>query len=546
MKAVKWKGFEGRKNLTFGFLLDLGEKKSGSLKIAGADLFKVYADGELVLYGPQRAARGTARVSEIGISCKVLAIELESCYIKTYMFDKQTPFFACLLTLEDGTQFGAEDFSCYRLDDRVEKEQRFSYQRGFAEVYRMKHDRTAFYRGQSDYPAAEVEEAPLPRLLEATVDNAKLEIKEPVGIVECGRVEQDAGRPVWRERTHNDVGNGLEGYRIDEWEESATDEAVRFVYHAGEKAKSGDLKYTIVDFGRSIAGFSELTVCAGKPGAVYLIFDELLWEEHGRGKNFVACNRDTCSKVHKWTLEKAGGYRLEPFDVYALRYACIVSDAETEIESVRLRAYENPNAGRLRFHCANGKLDAVMEAARATIAQCTADSYICDPVREWTGWMGDAWFVTVAEKIFTGDHQSERAYLENVLNSYSDEVPEGMVRPYCPGENYGDLFIPSWAMMYILLIVKHADTYGKDWIVEKSEEKVRGILKYFSEQENELGLLENLGGWVIVDWSGANDPTHLCGVSVPTNMLYAYTLKEAGELLNGKSGPHGEIVSAGR
>ena len=60
--------------------------------------------------------------------------------------------------------------------------------------------------------------------------------------------------------------------------------------------------------------------------------------------------------------------------------------------------------------------------------------------------------------------------------------------------------------------------------------KVRfeNLLEYFEQFENEDGLLEKLDKWTFVEWSKAND--FVQDVSYPTNMLYSFALRKAGEL----------------
>ena len=48
-------------------------------------------------------------------------------------------------------------------------------------------------------------------------------------------------------------------------------------------------------------------------------------------------------------------------------------------------------------------------------------------------------------------------------------------------------------------------------------------------------MLENLQGWVFVDWSKANDPEFIAGVNAPSNMLYAAALIAASSLLGDPS-----------
>lgn len=61
------------------------------------------------------------------------------------------------------------------------------------------------------------------------------------------------------------------------------------------------------------------------------------------------------------------------------------------------------------------------------------------------------------------------------------------------------------------------------------------IVRYFQKFENELRLLENLEGWIFVEWSACNQPSHTCGVNVPSNMLYYKMLLEAGKLYDDKN-----------
>lgn len=97
------------------------------------------------------------------------------------------------------------------------------------------------------------------------------------------------------------------------------------------------------------------------------------------------------------------------------------------------------------------------------------------------------------------------------------------------------MFIPNCSLWYILELVNYQNRHGRDFILEKSLDNVRGILRYFKGFENEDGLLENLENWVFVEWSKANDPDFLSGVNAPSNMLYAEALDKASILLNDPS-----------
>ena len=64
--------------------------------------------------------------------------------------------------------------------------------------------------------------------------------------------------------------------------------------------------------------------------------------------------------------------------------------------------------------------------------------------------------------------------------------------------------------------------------------------------ENEDGLLENIPGWVFVEWSKANELTD--GVNYPSNMLYSATLLAASSCIkrrNTAKKVYGSAVKSG-
>lgn len=179
MNAIWGKGLSEEMNVTLGFLLDMGERKQGLMKIAASTCYKVYADGKMLAFGPQRAAHGFARVAEIPFTGKVIVVEVESSNVESYCWIKQEPFFACEVVCSDGKEYRAEDFACRRLTDRVQKVQRYSFQRAFAEVYRLKTDRTRFYRGEACFEPLETEEVKIPQLLVSHVQTRVLPCISP-------------------------------------------------------------------------------------------------------------------------------------------------------------------------------------------------------------------------------------------------------------------------------------------------------------------------------------------------------------------------------
>ena len=527
MIAVWAQGLSGEKNVSLAFVLEFQEKQAFSMRLSAADCYQVYLDGEFLAFGPQRAAHGYARISHYQGEAKRIVVEVHSHCVETFCWIRQMPFFACEVTAGDAC-YGGEDFACYRLTDRVQRVPRYSFQRSFSEVYRMQEDRRSLYVGCSSFPKMAIERVPAPTFLPAIVDEPKYGMHYPMAVVEKGSVTVDETLPVWRNRAHTQIGSVLQGFTIDECEEIPTDEVSQFVYHPGEC--TGALQYVTYDFGRAITGFTGLKIKAKKAGSVYFVFDEILWKEKGKGDAYVSFERNACSSVHKWILEKEGEYDVTTFEPYLVRYALVVFSDGLEVE-LSHRDYENPNADKFVFHCDDERVQKIVEAARASFAQNAVDLLMDCPSRERAGWLSDSYFSSETEYILTGDNQAERAFLENYALADCSRLPKGMVPMCYPSDQFRDgQYIPNWAMWYILELEKYEKRWGRDAIIEKSKEKVDGLLSYFAGKENEFGLLEDLEGWVFVEWSDANKPEHIKGVNIPSNITYASCLEAASAL----------------
>lgn len=532
MKAIWGKGLGNEMNVMLAFVLDLTKTEECTMHMAAEICYKIYADGKFVCFGPQRAAHGYARINDYKFTAKRIVVEINSPHDKNFCWIQQQPFFACELKAENRT-YSAADFSCYRLTDRVHKVQRYSYQRGFAEVYKLSEDRTAFYTGAdaADSSVAipvKTEEVALPVLLPSYCPEPEYNVHFPLSVIETGAVDIDENAPVWRDRAHTLIGKNLDGFKIEEWEDFPTDEASKFVYKPN--GETGALKYKTLDFGRAITGFTELKVKAKSGGKIYFIFDEILNVEAGKGENYVNFERNTCSNVFKWTFEKGGEFDVSTFEPYTVRYACVVFTDGIEFEC-RIRDYENPDMKKLKVDCDDERVNKIVEAARNTLAQNSVDLLTDCPSRERAGWLGDSYFSSDAEYLFSGKNNAEKTLLENYALCDTTGMPKGIV-PMCYPSDPIDTYIPNYDLWYIIEVEKYMRRYGKDELVMKSLDKIRGVLGYFETKENEFGLLENLEGWIFIEWSAANYDDHTCGVNIPSNVCYAAALEAAAKLFD--------------
>ena len=528
IKSAVWaEGQKNQMNRAFAFVLDLGKKQMGEICLSAASCYKVIADGKLMGFGPNRTAHGYARAAVYLFNAQYITVEVQSHFVPNFCWVKREPFFACVLKTESGKEYFAEDFNCFALSDRVQKVRRYSFQRGFCETYINEKDRTALYfcKPQNAFPRVKTEKAELPHLLPSETLNPALSEIFAEKVIDSGYCKTSPEIAVYVDRTETLIGTVIEGFKRGEWQDFSTDEISRITYLSG--AKSGDYAYETLDFSRIATGIVEVEIIAGNAGEVFFAFDEILSDEKLKTiKPF----RGGTANVFKWTVKKAGVYNLSAFEPYAFRYANVITSAGVKA-NVKVRAYENPEAGKMLFECDDKKIEQIMEAARHTFAHNAVDLLTDCPSRERAGWLSDSFFSSVAERVFTGDNKVERAFLQNYILADKSGHPKGMIPRCYPADYYEeDGFIPNWSLWYILEIYKYFTQYGYDETVEKSRANVEGILNYFVDFENEFGVLEDLKGWIFVEWSAANNSDHINGINVPSNACYYASLLAAAKV----------------
>ena len=312
---------------------------------------------------------------------------------------------------------------------------------------------------------------------------------------------------------------------VDWWKRSIGPEA---------KFKAGEAK---VDATRGVryegainnTGFLRLKVKAEKPGRILVGFDEILVDGRLDFQKRVKCNN-----VILWDVKEPGEYDFESFEPYTFKFADVIMlDGEATVEKLEMRTYKNPNA--TRAYMLKDPVDRkIFEAARETFAQNAVDVFTDCPSRERAGWLCDSYFTGPAEHFFTGKNEIERTFLRNfALAEKLPHLPEGMVPMCYPGDHINKTFIPNWSMWFILELANYFERTGDRETVDLLRPRVEGLLKFYLQYLNADGALENLPGWVFVEWSHANEIKLVKdGVNWPSNMTYADVLAKVARLYN--------------
>src|ERR1035437_4089891 len=148
-KPIWPKGRETEKNLFVGFraTFKAPAQERVYLRATGATIYRVFLNGHFLAHGPARGPHGFYRVDEWDLTDKLLpganvvAFEVAGYNVNSYSLLDQ-PSFLQAEVVAGGNVLASTDgkgaaFTATILKERVQKVQRYSFQRAFSEVYRL-------------------------------------------------------------------------------------------------------------------------------------------------------------------------------------------------------------------------------------------------------------------------------------------------------------------------------------------------------------------------------------------------------------------------
>ena len=549
-KAVPvWaEGREKEMNVTLGFraVFAADNARNVRLKIAASTLYRVFLNGEFIGSGPARAAHGYFRIDEYKLEAKkenVLAIEVAGYNVNSYYTLDQPSFLMAEVSVNGKivrATGNGNDFEAFQIEERLQKVERYSFQRPFTEYYRMKNG----YDRWRNSPETAVSSVKLktfekPRLLPRHVLMPDFNIAEPVAVYAKGVLQKRKPEHYYK-NPQMVIGPQLKGYTEEELEITPVSQETQELFTVSQDTlqtpvsdtnrqnlKAGEF-YTF-EFGVNLSGFIGIHVKCAVASRLFLHFDELLTE--GDVLNFRRQNA-ICNVI---VYELAPGeYRLETMETYTLKYLkAMVVEGDIQIEKVYLREFAGQDNKNATFNCSNPELNKIFDAARQTSRQTRLDIFMDNPSRERAGWTGESYIGAVMEKELTGySHVADNVFENWALPESFDHLPEGMIPMCYPADHYDGNFIPQGAMGLVFEIEQYINRGGDRKLIDRLKPRVEKVLNYFSRFENEDGLLENLEGWQFVEWSASNNFVH--NVNYPTNMIYYTALRSAANLYQNK------------
>jgi alpha-L-rhamnosidase len=549
------RGREKEMNLNLGFRGHFAAHAGQNVKLSltASTLYRVFLNGEFLASGPARAAHGFFRVDEIDLAPRVregrniLAVEVAGYNANGYGVIDQPSFLLAEVRVNGVPVLatGKDDaFEAFHIKERLQKVERYSFQRAFTEYYRRGADADK-WRSDLETRVEKLPLAALPpvKLLPRHVLMPSFEKISPTYFLAAGSIKHVKPKSYYKNRSLTAIGPNLKGFRESKLEVRPTsqemqeivtetrDEIVLPFSTFSTKPTPLQAKHFLTyEFGANLSGFIGAKIKCEKPARLVFYFDEILFDGD---VNTRQRQRDICNHI---VFELSPGtHELETIEAYTLKYLKIIAvEGNATVEDVYIREFARPDDKRASFESGSKKLNEIFYAAKQTSRQNALDIFMDCPSRERAAWLCDSYFAAIMEKDLTGESRISRNFLENyALPERFQHLPDGMIPMCYPADHNNGRFIPQWALWFILHLEDYARNGGDPALVRQIKPRVEKLLQYFARFENSDGLLEKLASWNFVEWSRANSFTK--DVNYPTNMLYHAALSRAGDLYGNKT-----------
>ena len=281
---------------------------------------------------------------------------------------------------------------------------------------------------------------------------------------------------------------------------------------------AGHVGVAVFDFGEIVAGGVEVLVRAPAGSTMDLAFFEFAGHD---GRPTPSGERSAARYVTRGAHD-----RFESFDTFGLRHLALSvrSDGPATIEAVRVHERLYPRDAGVEFRCSDPRLDRIWAVGRRTVDLNSHDAYIDCPTREQRAWTGDA---VVHQMVDLATRNDWRLACWNTELAASPR-PDGMLPMAVGGDvEWGDyVYIPDWALHWVRSVHNLYRYMGDRDLVARLLPVAERVLRWFTRFQGPDGLLRDVTGWVLIDWSSVS----VAGRSSALNGLFGRALLDFAEM----------------
>lgn len=504
---------DSERNISWFLECDLPEGPKQLEVVASAFYLGFYNDNA-VISGFPRAGHGFSRKQSVDLPASSGKLEIYANYhgLDSYV-QVNKPFFMRAIVRNPQTGKILADsvvpgnFRAFRDERRIQAAPRYSWQRGFVEIF-------DYNRGLLPVPLIQ---PPLEMASPRRSPNPDLRVL-PFKLEKEGSQKPEERRLAY----WYDTNPLFRGWVDNDSRREILDQIHRVKTAWGENPPEPLLKdgnSLLYRLPANQSGHLRLKVEAQAPCRLIALWDETLVEEE------IMWWRNDSAQLAIWNLP-AGEFDLKLYEPYTMQFLELrVEGGPVKIDRIELITVENPKLAGL----AAGEQEPLRKAGLNTLAQNCADIFMDCPSRERTGWLCDSLLSARAYWHLTGDLGLETDFLENYLNAPLIGAHQAI--PMCyPADHPDGNFAPADNSWFILQLEDYLKRGGEKNLVHQYRDKVATIIAHMNGFLNSYGLLQNLKGWQFMGWT---DGDHLqSDVNFQQNLLYAKALQAAGRIFS--------------
>jgi len=269
----------------------------------------------------------------------------------------------------------------------------------------------------------------------------------------------------------------------------------------------------IFDFGREINGYAWLDVDGNDGAMVDMVYGELITA--GR----VQAMRQGTHYADRYILRE-GRQRHRVYDWKGFRYLQLTFRNITRpllVHGVGADFCTYPVEFSGSLECGDQLIEKIWATGAYTQQLCLHDRLMDCPWREQVQWLGDGRVQLLVIQNAFGDARIMRKFVEDFAHS---QYENGFIPSISNPEN-GRLDIIDYSLWW--LVALHDVALWDDdraWVGDMLPHAEK-LVSFFEPFVNTDGLIENIPGWVLIDWA----PLGRAGCIAPLNAIYYLALR---------------------
>ena len=297
----------------------------------------------------------------------------------------------------------------------------------------------------------------------------------------------------------------------------------------------------VLDAGEEMTAFPRLSVSGGKGAKIELLYSECYVTPEGKANRLDPVKGHLEGYADTYMVGNSCGEVYAPFWFRTFRFLQVtIRTAEEPLELKALRYDETgyPLEVRTSVTTSDPTLTPVWDISLRTLRRCMHDTYMDCPFYEQLQYVQD----TRSEILYTYAVSADDRLARQAIDDFAcSQRPDGLLNACYPNKNAN--VIPGFSLYYILILHDHMMYFGDKALIRQYLPTVERILQFFRSHRTPSGLVDKVGGvngeeavWSFIDWAGEWMPTSgmptagLYGPLTMESLLVLYGLQKAAEL----------------